>query len=115
MIFQGQAVVLLFLGVSLCQGLIFNQRKAEYFSKNMKLKMLDISSLISEAVESKSADYVYGAVAAPGWALPLGSLLIIATAALPALLRPGEAALEQQRENEEVTNSQFNKRRGKDL
>ena len=45
------------------------------------------------AVQQKPDDYVYGAVAAPGWALPVGALLAILTAAIPVLLRPGEEAL----------------------
>jgi hypothetical protein len=33
---------------------------------------------------------VYGSVNAPAWALPLGAVIVIASAALPALLSPGE-------------------------
>lgn len=77
-----------------------------------KLNMLDFSAFITAVVETKPDDYVYGAVSAPSWALPVGALLVIGTAALPALLRPGEAALEQQRIDEETKGSQFNKKRG---
>ena len=68
----------------------------------------------AEAV-NKPDDYVYGAVNAPGWVLPLGAVLVIATAAIPVLLRPGENALEQQRINEEKTGTTFNKRKNKEL
>ena len=73
----------------------------------------DSCFLLSAA--EKGADYTYGAVAAPGWALPLGAVLVILTAAIPILLKPGESALDQQRENEKVTGAEFNKRKGKDL
>lgn len=73
------------------------------------------SLLTAVVVEEKPDGYVYGAVAAPSWALPVGAVLAVLTAAVPFLLRPGEQALEQQRENEETTNSQFNKRKNKDL
>ena len=74
----------------------------------------DSCFLLSAATE-KGADYVYGAVSAPDWALPLGAVLVILTAALPILLKPGETALDQQRENEAKTGSEFNKRKNKDL
>ena len=73
----------------------------------------DSCFLLSAA--EKGADYTYGAVAAPGWALPLGAVLVILTAAIPILLKPGEAALDQQRENEKITGSEFNKNKGKGL
>ena len=75
----------------------------------------DSCFLLSAAASEKGADYVYGAVSAPDWALPLGAVLVILTAALPILLKPGEAALDQQRENEAQTGSEFNKRKNKDL
>jgi hypothetical protein len=86
-------------------------------SVSTKVNVFPFSSLLTAAQEitSKGDDYVYGAVSAPEWALPLGAVLVIATAAIPLLLRPGEEALEQQRENEKTTNSQFNKRKNKDL
>merc|ERR1719453_3072552 len=71
------------------------------------------SMLIS--VAEKDPNYVYGQVNAPDFVLPLGAALVILTAAIPILLKPGEEALEQQRENEESVNNQFNKRSGKDL
>jgi hypothetical protein len=52
-------------------------------------------------------DYVYGAVSAPSWALPVGAVLAVLTAALPFLLRPGEDALNQQRLDEAETKSGF--------
>ena len=39
------------------------------------------------SVVNQADDYVYGAVAAPDWVLPLGAILVIATAAIPILLR----------------------------
>jgi hypothetical protein len=63
------------------------------------------------AIESKPDDYVYGAVSAPDWVLPAAAVLAILTAAIPILLRPGEKALEEQRNNESITNNKFNKKR----
>lgn len=73
------------------------------------------SSFIAAAAEVKPDDYVYGAVSAPDWALPLGAVLVILTAGIPILLKPGEEALDQQRENESITNNKFNKKKNKDL
>ena len=52
----------------------------------------DMNSIIVTAIEvaEKADDYQYGAVAAPSWALPLGAVLVIFTAAIPVLLKPGE-------------------------
>lgn len=75
----------------------------------------DLTSSFMTAVDNKPDDYVYGAVAAPDWVLPLGAFLVILTAAIPVLLKPGEEALDQQRENEKITNNKFNKRQNKDL
>ena len=52
----------------------------------------DMNSIIVTAMEvvEKADDYQYGAVAAPSWALPLGAVLVIFTAAIPVLLKPGE-------------------------
>ena len=86
----------------------------------VKSQLRDLNSWSSsflaaaEAVD-KPDDYVYGAVNAPGWVLPLGAVLVIATAAIPILLRPGENALEEQRINEEKMGTTFNKRKNKDL
>eukprot|EP00607_Mallomonas_marina_P005966 CAMPEP_0182427480 /NCGR_PEP_ID=MMETSP1167-20130531/17560_1 /TAXON_ID=2988 /ORGANISM="Mallomonas Sp, Strain CCMP3275" /LENGTH=82 /DNA_ID=CAMNT_0024609745 /DNA_START=184 /DNA_END=432 /DNA_ORIENTATION=+ len=72
------------------------------------------TSLLTAAADvAKPDDYVYGAVAAPAWALPLGAVLIIATAALPILLKPGEEALEQQRLDEATKGSAFGANRKK--
>lgn len=92
----------------------FPARRVQDSNVLMKLKLVDLSSMVLVAAEPKLNEYNYGDVTAPGWVLPLGALLVIGTAALPILLRPGEAALEQQRENEEKTNSQFNKKKEKD-
>jgi hypothetical protein len=75
------------------------------------------NSLLTAAAEvaEKSDSYVYGTVNAPSWVLPVGAVFAILTAAIPILLRPGEKALDQQRINEETTNTQFNKRKNKDL
>lgn len=43
-----------------------------------------------------------GTVDAPPWVLPLAGLATVVTAAVPVLLKPGEEALEQQRENERI-------------
>ena len=105
----------------------------------------DFNSIIVTAIEvaEKADDYQYGAVAAPSWALPLGAVLVIATAAIPVLLKPGEEvfydksrlnyvsnwaallsdicqqilsqAIAEQRKNEEIMGSNFNKRKDKDL
>ena len=52
----------------------------------------DFNSIMVLAVEAveQAEDYKYGAVAAPAWALPLGAVLVIATAAIPILLKPGQ-------------------------
>eukprot|EP01035_Chromulina_nebulosa_P019544 gene19544-25442_t len=69
--------------------------------------------LIAEQV--KDNDYVYGAVAAPDWILPVGSVLVVLTAAIPVLLKPGEEALNQQRIDETTVGSEFNKKKKKDV
>ena len=53
---------------------------------------IDFNSLMVAAVEvvEQAEDYKYGAVAAPSWALPLGAVLVIFTAAIPILLKPGQ-------------------------
>jgi len=70
------------------------------------------SVLLSKIESSKTVpdDYVYGQVNAPGWVLPVAAVAIIAFAAVPFLLTSGEKALEQQRIDEETTNSQFGKK-----
>lgn len=74
------------------------------------------SSLLNVVTQTvKPEGYEYGAVSAPDWVLPVTAVLVILTAAIPILLRPGEKALEQQRLDEEAKNSQFNKRKNKDL
>ena len=42
-----------------------------------------------------------GSVNAPDWVIPVGAAAVILTAALPILLRPGEEALDQMREDED--------------
>ena len=74
------------------------------------------ASIVTAVAEAKPDGYVYGAVAAPDWALPVGLVLIIATAAIPLILAPGEKALETQRENEETKGVTFGrKNRSEDL
>ena len=70
---------------------------------------MELATSFLTAVEqaAKDPNYVYGAVAAPDWVLPLGGVLAILTAAVPILLKPGEEALEQQRRDEEETRSGF--------
>lgn len=80
-----------------------------------QLKDMSAVNSLFTAVTEKSSDYVYGAVAAPDFVLPLGAVLVVATAAIPFLLRPGEQALEQQRKDEEAKGTGFNKRKNKDL
>ena len=59
--------------------------------------------------------YVYGAVNAPDFVLPLAAFGVIAIAAVPFLLAPGEEALERQREDEATKGTGFNQRQDKDL
>lgn len=68
------------------------------------------TSMLNAVVEAKPDGYVYGAVAAPDFALPLGLVLIIGTAAIPLLLNPGEKALEQQRLDEETRGVKFGRK-----
>ena len=58
-------------------------------------------------ITEKPDDYVYGAVSAPSWVLPVASVFIILSAAIPFLLKPGEDALEQQRKDEETKGKPF--------
>ena len=71
------------------------------------------TSLIEAA--AKPEGYVYGAVEAPGWALPLGLVLIISVAAVPLLLAPGEKALDTQRENEDIKGVKFGRKQKDDV
>ena len=64
---------------------------------------------------AKPDGYVYGSVAAPDWALPVGLVLIIATAAVPLLLTPGEKALDSQREDEATKGVQFGRKKKDDV
>jgi len=52
-----------------------------------------------------------GDVAAPPWALPVAALATILTSAVPVLLKPGEEALEQQREREKQVGVGFKNKR----
>lgn len=74
--------------LQLCSG--FVQIRTRALMK--PIAAFDFNSIIVTAIEvaEKADDYQYGAVAAPGWALPLGAVLVIATAAIPVLLKPGE-------------------------
>jgi hypothetical protein len=74
--------------LQLCTG--FVQIRTRALMK--PIAAFDFNSIIVTAIEvaEKADDYQYGAVAAPAWALPLGAVLVIATAAIPVLLKPGE-------------------------
>ena len=67
----------------------------------------EIASILTAVAEAKPDGYQYGSVAAPDFVLPLGAVLVILTAAIPFLLKPGEEALEQQRIDEETVNNVF--------
>lgn len=58
-------------------------------------------------VTTKPDDYVYGAVNAPPVVPILAAIAVIALAGVPFLLRPGEEALEAQRENEREKGNAF--------
>lgn len=73
-----------------------------------------LQSLLLALEEAKPDDYVYGAVAAPDFALPLGAVLIISIAAVPALLSGGEKALDQQRMDEETRGVKFGRKNKSD-
>ena len=70
--------------------LVWHQKKTLQRSTKA-LGMLPSFDLIIAAEAVKPDGYVYGSVAAPDWALPVGCFLAILTAAIPFLLRPGEA------------------------
>jgi hypothetical protein len=74
---------------------------------------LSFSDIVLAVAEAKPDSYQYGAVAAPGWVLPVAAVLAIATAAaIPVFLKPGQEALEQQRTVEKDTNNKFGKGMG---
>ena len=75
----------------------------------------DLSNLVTALEEAKPDDYVYGAVNAPDFVLPLAAFGVVALAAIPFLLAPGEKALEEQRRNEEEKGAGFNRRQNRDL
>mmetsp|Transcript_32805 Transcript_32805/g.55318 ORF Transcript_32805/g.55318 Transcript_32805/m.55318 type:complete len:124 (+) Transcript_32805:118-489(+) len=70
-----------------------------------------IETLITAAADAKPDGYVYGAVNAPDFILPLTAVLAILTAAIPFLLRSGEQALDQQRIDEDTVNNPFGGKR----
>ena len=74
--------------LQLCSGFVQLRTRALM----RPITAFDFNSIIVTAIEvaEKADDYQYGAVAAPSWALPLGAVLVIATAAIPVLLKPGE-------------------------
>ena len=87
---------------------------------NLKMTPADFSSpvfstLLTALEEAKPDDYVYGAVNAPDFVLPLAAFGVVALAAIPFLLAPGEEALEEQRRNEAEKGAEFNRRKEKDL
>jgi hypothetical protein len=69
--------------------------------------LASLQSLLTAVAEVKPDGYVYGAVAAPDFVLPLAAVLAVLTAAIPVLLKPGEKALEDQRNDEQTTNNVF--------
>ena len=77
--------------------------------------MTGLTSLMTALEEAKPDDYVYGAVNAPDFVLPLAAFGVVALAAIPFLLAPGEEALEEQRRNEAEKGAEFNRRKDKDL
>ncbi|KAJ1439819.1 hypothetical protein B484DRAFT_443684 [Ochromonadaceae sp. CCMP2298] len=72
-------------------------------ARSMQLNSLE--TLLMAVAEVKPDGYEYGAVAAPDFVLPLTAVLAILSAAIPVLLKPGEKALEDQR-NDELTKNQ---------
>jgi hypothetical protein len=87
-------------------------------SHTLSMSIDNFNSFLTAVVETSKKvpdDYVYGQVNAPPFVLPLAAVAIIAFAAVPFLLTSGEKALEQQREDEESTNSQFGRNRKKDV
>lgn len=79
--------------------------------KSMKLNSYSWLNTITIAavteITEKPDDYVYGSVSAPSWVLPVASVFVILSAAIPFLLKPGEDALEQQRKDEETKGKPF--------
>eukprot|EP01031_Cornospumella_fuschlensis_P035625 gene35625-43207_t len=126
-ILSSQSILLALCMLALCSAFFHRPRAVvqakRVHSPKLSMAILDESLvnrilpslLTAVSVETKPDDYVYGAVAAPGWVLPVGCLAVILTAAIPILLRPGESALEQQRKDEATVGSEFNKRKNKDL
>ena len=74
-----------------------------------------VEAAAAAVTAAKPDGYVYGSVAAPDWALPVGLVLIIATAAVPLLLTPGEKALDSQREDEATKGVQFGRKKKDDV
>jgi hypothetical protein len=94
------------------------RNSAPHRNTKSTLKMshsFDFGPLLLALEEVKPDDYVYGAVNAPGFVLPLAAFGVIAIAAVPFLLAPGEEALEQQRLDEQTKGAGFNSRKDKDL
>jgi hypothetical protein len=88
----------------------YNTKKNTYMKKSMKLNSyswLNTITIAAAEITEKPDDYVYGAVSAPSWVLPVASVFIILSAAIPFLLKPGEDALEQQRKDEETKGNPF--------
>jgi hypothetical protein len=63
-------------------------------------------TLLAEIVDT-TGERVYGAVDAPGWVIPVGGALAIATALLPVLLAPGEQAFQRQQGDEKKVKNEF--------
>ena len=116
-----KASILLILIVT-CVSLQYGSYRRTFLKKSThsQLGMLPLSdstlsTLVTAIEEAKPDDYVYGAVNAPNFVLPLAAFGVIALAAIPFLLAPGEEALEQQRRDEEEKGAAFNRRQDKDL
>ena len=74
-----------------------------------------MTNLLVALEEAKPDDYVYGSVNAPSFVLPLAAFGVVALAAIPFLLAPGEEALAKQREDEAAKGAEFNSRKNRDL
>mmetsp|Transcript_4586 Transcript_4586/g.13517 ORF Transcript_4586/g.13517 Transcript_4586/m.13517 type:complete len:108 (+) Transcript_4586:79-402(+) len=69
-------------------------------TKRLKPAAAALAPALLPAAAFAADSYEYGAVDAPGWILPAGAVLAIATALLPLALQSGEEGLEEMRGNE---------------
>ncbi|KAL7571419.1 hypothetical protein ACA910_019179 [Epithemia clementina (nom. ined.)] len=82
---------------------------SSWWSTATAMVMVNLPVAMAVAAEVVDDDYEYGKVDAPIGIAVAGGLLAILTAAVPVLLRPGEEALEEMRENEGYTFGKDNK------